>query len=259
MARPLRIYFDGAWYHVMNRGIHREYIFFNDPHRYAFLSMYRDGLLFKGRFKAIVISADEYLIQLSRYIYLNPAKAKIVTDLSEYTWSSYLAYIGKTKYPTWLTKCEIVKRFGKKSFPINYKQFIYDKSRLDLDDFYQSKNIKSVLGGDDFCRMMDEYVSTHSLSAEIVGKDRILTPLSIKEIADYVTQHFGINHESISVINTATGNPARYIFIYICRQFGGYTLSEISNALGNISYKGISKALTRIGINPVQISADKCS
>ena len=50
----------------------------------------RVGHLFQGRYKAILIEADAYLLELSRYIHLNPVKAKIVSRLEDYPWSSYL-------------------------------------------------------------------------------------------------------------------------------------------------------------------------
>ena len=130
MARPLRIEYPGAWYHVMNRGVDRQPIFLHDAHRESFLSLLsdisrsyqveihayclmnnhyhllvrtplgnisramrhlngvytqrfnsmekRDGSLFRGRFKAILVEADEYLLRLSRYIHLNPVAAKLV-------------------------------------------------------------------------------------------------------------------------------------------------------------------------------------
>jgi len=48
------------------------------------------------------VDADEYLKRLSRYIHLNPVRAKIVTNPSEFLWSSYPAFIGKIKAPDWL-------------------------------------------------------------------------------------------------------------------------------------------------------------
>ena len=156
MSRPLRIYFEGAWYHVMNRGVNKNEIFFKDTHRYEFLNllgktkeiygieihayclmsnhyhliirtprgnisqamkylnstfaqyvnltMHRDGPLFRGRFKAIVVNADEYLVRLSRYIHLNPLEAKMVTSLLKFRWSSYLSYIGRAKSEEWLSR-----------------------------------------------------------------------------------------------------------------------------------------------------------
>ena len=59
----------------------------------------RHGHLFQGRFKAILIDADEYLKHLSRYIHLNPVRAEMVSSPAEYQWSSYAAFIGHQKAP----------------------------------------------------------------------------------------------------------------------------------------------------------------
>jgi len=53
----------------------------------------RDGHLFQGRYKAIVVDADEYAGELSRYIHLNPVRAGVVEGPEEYQWSSYQYYI----------------------------------------------------------------------------------------------------------------------------------------------------------------------
>ena len=65
-----------------------------------------DGPLFRGRFKAILVDSDSYLLPLTRYIHRNPVDMKrpIVSSLEEYPWSSYLAYIGKAKSPIWLER-----------------------------------------------------------------------------------------------------------------------------------------------------------
>ena len=62
----------------------------------------RHGHLSQGRFKAILIDADQYLKHLSRYIHLNPVRAKMVPMPSKYQWSSYAAFIGKLKAPPFL-------------------------------------------------------------------------------------------------------------------------------------------------------------
>ena len=73
----------------------------------------RSGHLFQGRYKAIVIEADEYAQELSRYIHLNPVRADIVGKPEEYRWSSYLEYIGERKHPEWLEISFILDYFGK--------------------------------------------------------------------------------------------------------------------------------------------------
>jgi putative transposase len=56
---------------------------FNRHHR-------RDGPLFRGRYKAILVDEDEYLAQVVRYIHLNPIEASVVKQPEEYHWSSHM-------------------------------------------------------------------------------------------------------------------------------------------------------------------------
>ncbi len=86
----------------------------------------RRGHLFQGRFKAILIDADEYLKHLSRYIHLNPVRAKMVPQPSKYRWSSYLAFIGKLKSPPFLETDWFLSNFGKrkKEAKRNYQDFV---------------------------------------------------------------------------------------------------------------------------------------
>ncbi len=303
MARQLRIYFEGAWYHVMNRGVNRETIFFSDDHRYMFLhflnktkeiygiethayclmdnhyhlivhtprgniseamqylhSIYaryvnidikRDGPLFKGRFKAILINADEYLIELSRYIHLNPLKAKMVRSLLEYKWSSYLGYIKKTKKHKCLNTEEIIKRFGQNNFVQSYKKFVEYGVNQEINLPEEKKN-PSILGGKDFCEIIIQYVKAHSLSAEIVGADRILVAPSMQSILNIVSDHFGINDKNISQKSRKIKNVPRNITIYICRRLGGCSLQEIGNMMG-LSYKGVSSAIQRVQADAHQL------
>ena len=73
----------------------------------------RSGHLFQGRYKAILIEADEYAQELSRYIHLNPVRVGMVSRPEEYQWSSYSDYIGQRKAPDWLKRELIIGYFGK--------------------------------------------------------------------------------------------------------------------------------------------------
>lgn len=163
MARRQRIYFPGAFYHVILRGNARQDIFFRDEDRYRFYLLLQEGVerfghsilafclmtnhvhllcqvsevplsqiiqnlsfrytrwinwrqnrvghLFQGRYKAILIDADEYLLQLASYIHLNPIRANVVETPIDYPWSSHRAYAGKEKLP-WLRIEPILSYFG---------------------------------------------------------------------------------------------------------------------------------------------------
>jgi REP element-mobilizing transposase RayT len=71
--------------------------YFNTKHK-------RSGHLFQGRFNAILIEADAYLRELSRYIHLNPVRAGIITRPEDYRWSSYADYIDARKKSEWLRR-----------------------------------------------------------------------------------------------------------------------------------------------------------
>ena len=166
MSRPLRLEFEGAFYHVTSRGDRREDIYETDEDRQTFLSllgavcdryhwachayclmsnhyhilvetpdanlshgmrqlngMYtrkfnvahgRVGHVFQGRYKAIVVDADEYLMELARYIVLNPVRAKMVERPEEWPWSSYVAMGNRRAAPDWLEVDGMLACFGEK-------------------------------------------------------------------------------------------------------------------------------------------------
>ncbi len=79
--------------------------YFNIKHK-------RAGHLFQGRYKAILVDADAYAGELSRYIHLNPVRGGIVNMPEKYIWSSYQYYTGKKKKPDWLRVDFILGYFG---------------------------------------------------------------------------------------------------------------------------------------------------
>ncbi|MCJ7617306.1 MAG: hypothetical protein MUO43_12305 [Desulfobacterales bacterium] len=85
MARRLRINYPGAFYHVTSRDNERKDIFKSRRDREKFLDG-RSGHLFQGRYKAMLVDIDEYAKELSRYIHLNPVRAKMVKTPEEYEW-----------------------------------------------------------------------------------------------------------------------------------------------------------------------------
>ncbi|MEK7516220.1 MAG: transposase [Patescibacteria group bacterium] len=79
--------------------------FFNRKHK-------RPGHLFQGRFKALLVDKENYLLTLSRYIHQNPVKAGMVKSALDYPWSSYPAYMGIARTPAWLNTKDTLSEFG---------------------------------------------------------------------------------------------------------------------------------------------------
>ncbi|WP_392537850.1 transposase [Legionella sp. 227] len=88
----------------------------------------RVGHVFQGRFKAILVEKESYLLELSRYIVLNPVRAKMVTSPHEWKWSSYLATTLKESQPNWLHTDKILYLFSEDvAVAINkYREFVID-------------------------------------------------------------------------------------------------------------------------------------
>jgi REP element-mobilizing transposase RayT len=70
------------------------------------------GHLFQGRYKAILVQKESYLLELSRYIVLNPLRAKVVSSLDDWQWSSHPYLISEECPPSWLERDWLLSRFG---------------------------------------------------------------------------------------------------------------------------------------------------
>ena len=164
MARPLRLEFGGALYHIIARGDGREDIYLGNGDRRLFLDglggvchrfnwlvhayclmgnhyhllvetpeanlskgmrqlngVYtqrfkrthgRVGHVFQGRYKAILVEKEAYLLELARYVVLNPVRAKMVRQPGNWPWSSYRATVGSETAPDWLETRAILSSFA---------------------------------------------------------------------------------------------------------------------------------------------------
>lgn len=74
---------------------------------------HRVGHLLQGRYKAILIERESYLLELCRYVVLNPLRANMVKKIDKYPWSSYPATMGLTSRPNWLSTDWLLGQFGK--------------------------------------------------------------------------------------------------------------------------------------------------
>jgi len=106
------------------------------------LRVKRDGPLFRGRFKSLLVCDDSYLLQLVRYIHRNPVKAGIVERVRDYEWSSALGYESPS-FPVWLSRDEILSRFNsnRKSASKAYCEFVENESSGELEAFYSRQRL----------------------------------------------------------------------------------------------------------------------
>ncbi len=94
---------------------------FNDRHQ-------RCGHVFQGRYTAIIVQKDSYLLELARYVVLNPVRARMVRTASEWPWSSYRATVGEADCPDWLQRDGLLAAFGttEAAAVLSYRRFVAD-------------------------------------------------------------------------------------------------------------------------------------
>ena len=113
---------------------------------------YCDGQLFRGRYKAILIEADSYLLELLRYIHRNPLEANLVDSLQKYNGSSHKGYLSKAKKWDWLYKGFPLSLFSKdhlQSIRL-YKQFVTREIPDEINKILGGKKLPPVLGSEKF-------------------------------------------------------------------------------------------------------------
>lgn len=289
MARPLRIEYPGAFYHVTSRGNEQKDVFRSQRdrekfleylataterygaviHAYCLLSNHyhllletpggnlsqimrhingayttyfnvkrkRAGHLFQGRYKAILIAADEYAAELSRYIHLNPVRAGITSKPEEYRWSSYRTYIGENKAPDWLKTEFILGCFGGNAPAVQnkYREFVEDLLDSEYDSPLNATVASTVLGSEVFLKEISErHLSGKRAGRDVPAVKELARRPSIDEIINKINAE--LNESDVLVRNMS---------IYFCQKYSGAKLKEIGDHFG-ISDAAVSQTRRRL-------------
>ncbi|WP_171018966.1 helix-turn-helix domain-containing protein [Microbulbifer harenosus] len=210
----------------------------------------RDGPLFRGRYKAIVVEADSYLLSLTRYIHRNPVETRtpLVASLQEYPWSSYPAYLNKARAPEWLYRDFTYEALGRRDKYRGYKAYVEQGVDEELAEFYGRQRKYSVLGSEVFRERLlggDKLVSAEVASRELV----VRPPVSGENLVEQVAQVFGCSPAEI-LARSRPGrkgyNPARSVAMWLCQDRAGLTLPQIARLFGGIHYSAVSQSVRRI-------------
>lgn len=274
MARPLRIEFAGALYHVTARGNAQSDIFDADADRQQFLALLfntatrydwychayclmdnhyhllietstptlskgmkflngtytqyfnrqhqRVGHVFQGRFKSILVQKEAYLLELARYIVLNPVRAQRVRNAKEWRWSSYRATAGYVENDACLTTDWILAGFAKTRHVAQqrYRDFVKD-GKGQPSPWQQLKN-QIYLGSDDFVDDM-QYKLRPEQSLKDIPKKHKQAP--VKPLA-----YFAAKYKT---------RDTRMAQAYLS---GHYTLEQVGDYFG-VSYATVSRAV----------------
>jgi REP element-mobilizing transposase RayT len=276
MARPLRIEFSGALYHVTSRGNERKPIYLEEKDFERFLSVLthvcerynwvihayclmtnhyhllietpdanlskgmrqlngvytqsfnayhnRVGHVFQGRYKAILVDKEAYLMELNRYIILNPIRANMVDSPEEWAWSSWHSVMGHSPIPNWLAVDQMLLLFSKyrKTARKKFAEFVMQGKGITP----WGKISNQVFLGD------EEFVKKHLKLITKNEGDLCEIPKKQKR------------NKAMSLTEYASQSTNRNAVIIAAYQSGGYTLKEVGDFF-NLHYSRVSKIVAK--------------
>jgi len=196
----------------------------------------RNGHLFQGRFKSIVVDKDSYLLELSRYIHLNPVRARIVKDPLKYLWSSYPGYLGRKD--AYIDTNQVKRYIGMGRS--EYRRFVLDgikKPKDPLNKVYAGFLLGSVGFIKDKLKDLEVQIMSDEIAHKKVLQDDVTRS---KDIITAVTTYYRI---SIEELKRSKARPmrARSVLIYLLRKYTGLTNREIGELVG-MRYSAVSKS-----------------
>ncbi len=142
----------------------------------------RTGHLFQGRYKAILIQKDSHLLEVCRYVVLNPVRAKMVETPEGYRWSSYLATAGRTKPHPCLTTDWVLGQFSGKRGKAEqeYRQFV--KWGIGKQSVWTDVRGQTILGEEDFADRFIDHLRKHKEVPEITRSQKYLKRPALEKL-----------------------------------------------------------------------------
>jgi len=206
----------------------------------------RVGHLLQGRYRAILVDRDRYLLPLSRYVHLNPVRAGLLKRPEGYLWSSYRGYVGKEK-EDWMEYGWVQSQFGERRRRAAWEYRIYVEEGLREEDGNPLKDVygQVMLGGKEFIGRIKGGLKGKRLSAGIVERKRLFEHPSVEQILRKVEKVFGMREEELLEKGSRL-NVARKVTIYLAQRYAGLSNREIGDRFGGIEASGVSKAVSRV-------------
>jgi hypothetical protein len=206
--------------------------YFNKKHE-------RSGHLFHGRYKAILVEADEYAKELSRYIHLNPVRTAKVKTPEEFKWSSCQYYCINRKAPSWLQRDFILGYFDVKQISAmrKYRKFVHRLIGQDYKSPLYGVQHSVMLGSEGFIKDIKEsFLQNRRIDRELpVFRETMARP-KIEEIKHVVNSELESDEKL-----------ARQLKLFLCHRYSGLKLREIGDRF-SVGESAVTQASRRIQI-----------
>ncbi len=198
------------------------------------------GHVFQGRYKAIRVDSEQYLLQLVRYIHLNPVRAGMVEKPEDYKWSGHNNFLG-TDPITWLDRDWVLSQISEeRSKAIQlYRDFVYAGIGKKPECKFETGNQAGILGDDDFIQeILDFECGVNPLQSEI----------SLDELVDFICEKYHVSKNdlsSVSKIKILT--HVRGVLSLLIRESETFSLAELGKLI-NRDPSGLSQLANRFAL-----------
>lgn len=187
----------------------------------------KSGHVFQGRYRAILCDRTAYLLELVRYLHLNPARMRTPLSPWTYRWSSHGAYVGRSS-PVQVSTSEVLHTFHRQLGPARqtYRRFLQDGLAQGHQDRFYDTVDQRMLGSERFVKEVDRRTAS---TCEVTTRP---TRVAFGALLTAVATEFGISPRAI----VAPGRqralvPARALFVHLARAWSGLTTRELGRRL----------------------------
>lgn len=196
----------------------------------------RTGHIFQGRYKALLVDADSYLLELVRYVHLNPVRAGAVALPEDYLWSSHRHYAGMENVP-WLTSDFVLGHFSTavQKAKATYGTFLHEGMEEGMRAEFQCGICDGRIVGDE----------TFADDVLLRANQKVERQYPLDEVIAAVCCHFGISADNLKAVGKARPmSEARAVVAAIVQQSPHLRLVSLANVL-NRDFSALGKAAQR--------------
>jgi REP element-mobilizing transposase RayT len=227
----------------------------------------RVGHLYQGRYKAILVDADSYLLELSRYLHVNPVRVRLhaarslpeqVKFLERYPWSSLSGYLSSKRKLPWVNYDAVLGYLG--GSRKRYAEFLAEGIRRGYDTPWEKLQGQVVLGEDDFVERVKGKLDGRGSKLEqpALRRFQAADPRSVIRV---VARHFKLDEGKLAGRRTGY-RTERAMAMELMYRYAGVTQEEIGKALGGLDYSAVSRERKQLRENvhkhqKVRVAFDK--
>jgi REP element-mobilizing transposase RayT len=203
----------------------------------------RSGNLYQGRYKAFLIDADRYLLEVSRYLHLNIVRverwagrgwAERWTRAQTYPWSSLAGYLAKTATARFVAYDLVLEMAGGRA---EYRDYLQDGLRRELISPFKHVNHRLILGDEGFITEVRRYLKKGSLRDQPGYREMVVMTLEPEQVMGIMEREFGLRRR---VLGQRRGNGVlRGIAAELMHKYGDITQAQIGVLLGGIDYGAV--------------------